>query len=155
MFRKWVRCDEHRYAVYKAAAGVDGRLGVKFGGCLRTDRQVVNDSFCPAVFEYCAHIDRFLAIVYRYQLSGVFVYPVKARAAADLDAHFGHLGEHGRVVRRGVNRFGDVLAYFVAVHVEGGYHFYVADVVTAKVYMHDAGDEFVVTGVFIIVDSLH
>ena len=75
---------------------------------------------------------------------------VVGHAALDRDVQVRDIGELDGVVGVGIDRFGEVLADFVGVDVKGGGEFDVANVVAAKIDVHEAGNELVFRGILVI-----
>ena len=75
---------------------------------------------------------------------------------AALHGHAGvrYVGDLDGAVHARIDGFGNVLAYLVGVHVEGGGHVHVADRVGAELGVHEAGDVLGRGGVGIQVNSL-
>ena len=77
------------------------------------------------------------------------------RSTQHLDAEVRDIRELDRVVLRGADRFGEVLANLVGINVEGGHEFDVANAVSAEIVVHEAGNLVFVLGVLVILDTLH
>src|SRR6185295_3468831 len=81
--------------------------------------------------------------------------PVERMPALDRHAGGRHVGEPDRVVRLGEDRLGDVGADLLRVDVERGDDADVADVVAAKLDVHQAGDRLVGVGILVVLQTLH
>jgi hypothetical protein len=73
-----------------------------------------------------------------------------------------HLYARGRdiaelvgVVGWGINGLRQVLAHLVLVDIDGGYEIDIADVIAAKVDMHQAGYELIFLGILVIMHPLY
>jgi hypothetical protein len=67
----------------------------------------------------------------------------------------GHVGDLDGVVLAGPDGLGQVPAHLLRVHVEGGDEGDVADVVSAEVHVHQAGNADRRVGVPVVVHALH
>ena len=63
--------------------------------------------------------------------------------AMHLNAKLRDVGKSDGVIRFGVNRFTEIAAHFGRVDIKGGGELDVANVVTAELNMHQAGNELI------------
>ena len=146
--------DEHRNAVDEGAAGLERLLDVPLRGLLASHREVAHDDVYLAIAkdpdDVVGGARRLL-----HDLREVFADPVVGHPARDLHACARHIGESVGVVRRLIDRVGEVLAHLVPVHVDSSDEVDVTDVITAEVDVHDPGDTVARLGVAVVVHALH
>ena len=146
--------DEHGQAVDEGHARIHGGLGVGLVGLLGTHRQVGDEYVDLLVAQHLGHVHRLLVALGDH-LAVVFAETVVGRSTQHLDAEVRDIRELDRVVLRGADRFGEVLANLVGINVEGGHEFDVANAVSAEIVVHEAGNLVFVLGVLVILDTLH
>jgi hypothetical protein len=146
--------DEDRHAVDHRAAGVQDLLRVPLRRLLGADRQVVDDDVGPGLLEDPDDVVG-LARSLRQNVGEVLADAVVGHPARDDDAGLGHVRELDRVVRMRPDRLREVLADLAGRDVEGRRELHVADVVAAKVDVHQAGHEVRGLGVLVVLDALH
>ena len=146
--------DEHGQAVDEGHARIHGGLGVGLVGLFGTHRQVGDEYVDLLVAQHLGHVHRLLVALGDH-LAVVFAETVVGRSTQHLDAEVRDIRELDRVVLRGADRFGEVLANLVGINVEGGHEFDVANAVSAEIVVHEAGNLVFVLGVLVILDTLH
>src|SRR4051794_30196766 len=145
--------DEDRQAVDEPDAGLKRLLDVPLGRLLGADRQVADEDVGPGLLEDPDHVvgrPRGLGDL----LLQILAEAVVGHAAMNRDTEVGDVGELDRVVLAGPERLAEVLADLLGVDVEGGAELDVANVVTAEVHMHEAGDLLGGIGVLVVGDAL-
>jgi hypothetical protein len=128
-------------------------LGVEAGGVLGPHREVRHEHVGLRVAQGLRHVDGLLG-GFVDLVDVVLAEAVEGRAAEDLDAEVRHVGELDRVVLAGPHRLRDVEADLRRVDVEHGDELDVADVVSAEIDVHQAGDLEVGLRVPVVLDSL-
>ena len=145
--------DEDRERVYDADLRVDRALRVVPVRLLGPDREVADQHVRSRSPEHLDHVHLGLVGLHD-RVAVVDTQPVESAAPHHRDAGRRHVGEPDRVVGLGEDRLGDVLAHLLRVDVERGDDLDVADVVSAELHVHQAGDAFGGVRVLVVLESL-
>jgi len=128
--------DELGYAVHKAAASVDSRLG-EVARCLgAAHRQEVHQHVGVDLLEHLGHVHGLLLPAHRHSAAQVLAYAVQHRRLEHLHAQLRHVAELDCAVGLCEDGLAEVPAHLLRIHVEGGHELNVADVVAAEVHVH-------------------
>lgn len=142
--------DEDRHAVHDRHACLERAFHVEFGGLLRTDGQEVDQDIGPGLQRrHYLFLAGVIAIGHDETAITSFGH-VRGNAVQHATAHDGHARcrnvglEDGRVVGRGEDRLGQVLADLARIDIDAQHELDIARAIAADRLVDQSCEEFVV-----------
>jgi len=143
--------DEDGDGVDHADAGFEDLFDIPLGGHFRTDGQVVDDHVRFGVFEYLDDVGGGAGGLGE-DLGEILAQSVMGHTADNRYVLLGNVAEFVGIVGVRENSLREVFADLGVDHVDGRGEFYIIDVISAEVDMHQTGDA---VGVFGVLVELH
>ena len=146
--------DEDGDGVHKGATRFQNLLHIPFGGHFGANGQVADDDIRFGFFEDADDIGRGTPRFFDHR-ADIFAQPVMGHAPVDSYVHVRDFGEFNGVVGVCPDGFAQIFADFAFDNIESGRELNIANVVAAKVDVHQPRYFVVFIGIAVIMDTLH